>query len=318
MIRISAVVCTFNRSKVLVGALNSLSAQSLSSSDYEIIVVNNASTDDTEKVVRRFRKDHPHIHIQSVFERRPGLGCARNAGLCCSRGDFVAYLDDDAVAHPQWLKRALECFQAISPSPVCVGGPILPFFEVSKPPWFKDEYETRTWGKVPRYLTWGEKFSGSNMIFRKSFLRGCKGFNETLGMTSKFLSVGEETDLFERLWRNGNGDRLFYYCPRLIVHHKVFSHRMTPVYRLKRAYAEGQSWQRRQINESAFRRWVSIIRAIGNVVFWSGSALTRRWCYHHIENWLVEAWWDPVHHIGRLSEGLRLNLYSSSREARDV
>ena len=129
---------------------------------------------------------------------------------------MIAFLDDDARAEPDWLEQALRLFERVEPSPFAVGGPIEPFYLAPKPDWFKDEYEIRSWGDEPRFLRTGETFSGSNMIFTKTALRVHGGFSDRFGMKGERLSVGEETVLFDEIWR-GSPDAPLYYSPELVV-----------------------------------------------------------------------------------------------------
>src|SRR5688572_20182007 len=122
--RISAVVCTYNRSDRMAAAVRSLLVQTLPSTDYEVLVVDNCSTDDTAAVVDRLRQGAPNLR----YEHEPTLGLnpARNRGWQAARAPHVAYLDDDAIADPGWLAAILEVFETVRPTPAAVGGKIEP------------------------------------------------------------------------------------------------------------------------------------------------------------------------------------------------
>jgi glycosyltransferase involved in cell wall biosynthesis len=92
---LSAVVCTYNRAELLARVLESLCRQSLPREQFEVVVMNDGSTDDTEDIVRSFEGKLP---LRSLFQRNAGLAAAKNHGLFASRGDFVLFLDDDDVA----------------------------------------------------------------------------------------------------------------------------------------------------------------------------------------------------------------------------
>ena len=110
MIRLTVIVCTYNRAAMLVGALESLVQQTLDPALYEILVVDNACTDNTPEYVEIFQENYPEHNILMIYEPEQGLGYARNAGLNHSHGEYVAYLDDDAHASRSWLEMALELF----------------------------------------------------------------------------------------------------------------------------------------------------------------------------------------------------------------
>lgn len=300
MIQISVVVCTYNRAAVLMGALESLVQQTLNKALYEIIVVDNASMDSTSQVVQEFCVRHGDCNLEIVCEPRQGLGYARNTGFRCARGDYVAFVDDDARADRGWLKLALDCFEYVKPTPVVVGGPILPFYDISKPDWFRDEFEIRTWGDRPRFLKKGESFSGSNMIFEKEALDN-GGFNVNVGMKGEYISTGEETSLFERMWEHDGEALVLYYSPQLVVFHLVPGYKMTLAYQLRRAFAKGQARYVRNV-PGTIRGRLGIIRMIGGRIrslTYSALAHTRE--HTAIKGWVVENLVPIVVQLGHLS-----------------
>ena len=104
MVRISAVVCTLNRATYLARAVESLVNQTYPKEYYEIIVVDNGSTDNTREVVEQFSQC---AIIRYIYEPVKGLSQARNTGWQAAAGKYVAYLDDDAIARPRWLEKML-------------------------------------------------------------------------------------------------------------------------------------------------------------------------------------------------------------------
>ncbi|MGD8380729.1 MAG: glycosyltransferase, partial [Syntrophobacterales bacterium] len=96
MIKISVIVCTYNRAELLGGTLRTLCHQTLDTSEYEVIVVDNNSTDNTREVVDEFCRRSSNVRY--CFEPQQGLSHARNQGLQEAKGKYVAYIDDDARA----------------------------------------------------------------------------------------------------------------------------------------------------------------------------------------------------------------------------
>jgi glycosyltransferase involved in cell wall biosynthesis len=92
---ITVIICTRNRAKLLRDAMASVVEQGIPKSDYEIVVVDNASTDETPDVVAEFRGS---AHIRYVHEEKLGLCIARNTGWRAASGRYVAFFDDDAIA----------------------------------------------------------------------------------------------------------------------------------------------------------------------------------------------------------------------------
>jgi glycosyltransferase involved in cell wall biosynthesis len=313
MILISAIICTYNRSKLLMGALESLAQQSLDPRCYEIIVVDNASTDETPETVRAFQGKHPGHTTVLVYEPQQGLGYARNTGLRHARGKYAAYLDDDARANPDWLKNAIELFETVKPTPICIGGPVLPFYETPKPEWFKDDYETKTHGDKPRCLCRDEAFSGSNMAWRKESAESLGGFEVSLGVKGSLLNLGEETALFDRVWRSFDHPVL-YYSPRLSVHHLITSYQMTISYRLKWEFVHGQVWNWIYGPTVFWSRLLLLARLLWGIAKLGSLALWRGRAHAYWQSWLIEEWKPVTRKIGILFGILRLSVPVRRRE----
>ncbi|MFA6005267.1 MAG: glycosyltransferase family 2 protein [Patescibacteria group bacterium] len=113
-IRVSVVVCTFNGEKTIVQTLESLAKQSYPKNNYEIIVVDDGSTDNTRKLVTALPVK---LIIHGVNK---GISSARNSGLDLARGEIVAYIDDDCVARSDWLSKLIEPYK--SKEIMAVGG----------------------------------------------------------------------------------------------------------------------------------------------------------------------------------------------------
>src|SRR5690349_21431211 len=126
-IRISAIIPTYNRADYLGNAIQSLIEQTLPIEQYEILVIDNCSTDRTRQIVC---EDFAHVpNLRYIYEPVLGLSQARNTGWQQARGDYVAYLDDDAIASSQWLEKILFTFRTVTPIPGCVGGKVEPIWE---------------------------------------------------------------------------------------------------------------------------------------------------------------------------------------------
>ena len=245
---IAAVVCTRNRADLLSSCLDSLRQQSLSRDLYEVIVVDNGSTDETPKVAARFRDQG----FRYIFEKRLGLSHARNRGLEETGSPYVCYIDDDARADSEWLERILDRFTALNPKPVSVGGKILPWYRTRKPKWFKDEYETRTRGERARYFNAIDcRFSGSNMAWQTSVLKALGGFNPRLGMRGSKVVLGEERHVYHKLASILPAETATFYDPSIVVRHLVRRKNMSIGYRLRRQFAVGLALARIRRLENA-------------------------------------------------------------------
>ena len=297
----SVILCTYNRASMLGGAIESLAAQTIPPATFEVLVVDNNSSDGTADAVMELRERFPELALRYLLETMQGLGRARNAGWRASEGKVVAFLDDDARAAPDWLEKALAAFSETAPAPWAVGGPIRPYYDSPRPSWFRDEYEERNWGARRRPLESGESFAGSNLVVSRDALERFGGFSTEAGMTGSRLSVGEETALILRIWESGEGEGRLLYLPDLVVRHHVPGWKMTVGYQLRRAYAEGQNDFRLRAAGSLrsivrYRFW-----AFRNVLSGTGRALARRGSYSCRESWMVETLrpvWSAIGSLG--------------------
>ena len=300
---ISVVVCTFNRSNMLATILQSLCEQSIETSEYEVVIVDNNSTDNTPEVVDEFCRRFSNVRY--CFEPQQGLSYARNRGWQEARGKYVAYIDDDARAGESWLETALVLLENTKPTPLCIGGPILPFYSTIKPVWFKEEM--RTWGDRPRYLQPGESFSGSNMIWRKEIIETLGGFDVKSGLRGNYLSLGEETVFFEKIWHSFDQPH-FYYSPELAVHHWVPPAKMTVSYQIKRAFAVGQRLNRLHGPRISWRRMRFLIGGVLEIATMVGQLLRRRKEHAYFQNWLIEDGSPIFIKLGTLSGVMGLDI----------
>lgn len=237
---ISTILCTHNRAKFLRKCLQSLYLQTLHRDRHEVIVVDNGSTDETEKICFAYKNIPGFIYIKEPII---GLSQARNTGWKAAKSNYVGYIDDDATASSQWLEQALYSFQNTIPQPEWVGGPIFLEWEKEPPSWLDAEYETSLgkvyWGDRARFLDkQGERLGGGNSFFRKDVLEKLGGFNEKLGRTAETLLSGEETQLQIRIKDSGGQ---LYYNPKVIIRHFVPKERLKPMWFYRRYYWGGRS-----------------------------------------------------------------------------
>ena len=136
MKHLSVIIPAHNRASYLSKSIESVLNQSLDRDSYEIMVVDNASSDNTEEVVSSFSEQG----VRYVFEERLGLSYARNTGIESASGRYVAFLDDDAVADASWLESIVNFFRDF-PEAGAVGGKVFPIYEKEKPKWLSKDLE---------------------------------------------------------------------------------------------------------------------------------------------------------------------------------
>ncbi|MFX0093634.1 MAG: glycosyltransferase family 2 protein [Candidatus Hodarchaeota archaeon] len=233
--RLSAVVCTYNRSHYLKAVLQSLADQYLDKSQYEVIIVDNNSIDQTEQVARSFLNRYSNFRY--VREPKQGLSYARNRGYKEARGEYIAYIDDDAKANPDWGERILNAFETITPKPVAVGGNQQAWWERPPPKWLADFMGWIRGSKKgflqPPYAQYG--FGGYNMAIKKSILEQFSGFLPKYGRGGN-IALGEESELFHRIYQD---HPYFWYDPSIEVKHRMTISKMRLPFRIKQAFLSG-------------------------------------------------------------------------------
>jgi len=235
---ITGVICTYNRERFLERCIQSLLQQTLKRNQYEILVVDNGSTDNTKAICDKFLD---HSNFRYVFEPVLGLSSARNTGWQQARGKYVGYLDDDAIADETWFEKALWSFETVKPSPEWVGGPIELEWEVESPTWITSEHWVTlgyiNWGEKKRFLTEpGERLGGGNSFYSRALLEEMQGFDTRLGRKKNLLLSGEETQFQHRL--KALGGKLYYH-PGIRIFHFVPRERMLPAFFYRRYYWGG-------------------------------------------------------------------------------
>jgi glucosyl-dolichyl phosphate glucuronosyltransferase len=216
----SIVICTYNRAELARQAIASVLAQDFSKSQYELLILDNNSSDHTPAMAQEFCQAYPNVRY--FLEDKVGLSHARNRGWQEAGGEYVAYIDDDCKVPPTWLRAASKVIGQVHPA--AFGGPFYPFYNSPKPAWFKDEYGSHVQGQEMRPLKDREYLDGMNMFIRADALEQSGGFNPNFGMKGKKIAYGEETDLIYRLREHAEK---IYYVPEVFVYHLVRAEKMS-------------------------------------------------------------------------------------------
>lgn len=233
---LSVIICTYNRAGLLSSCLDSLAGQSADPETFEVIIVDNNSTDKTPEVSKAYlaRKNFRYIK-----EEKQGLSHARNAGYTAANGEYASYIDDDAKADKDWVKEMLE-FTRRRPEVVAFGGPYKHFSSAKLPEWCRESYFSWGLGEMERPLWEHEWLNGSNMAYRRTTLSRLNGFAAGLGMRGNAISYGEETRLLSEIKRLGLP---IYYVPHMKVEHFAPEYKQRVLWFVKSSYASGRdSW----------------------------------------------------------------------------
>ncbi|NOU83394.1 glycosyltransferase [Paenibacillus sp. LMG 31459] len=238
--KISIIICTYNRSALLVKTLHSLlPLENLDQA--EIIVVDNSSKDDTAAAIRRFMDTYgADMDIRYLLEPVQGLSAARNTGILASKSPLIAFLDDDAIPCRTWISTIVSTFEQ-KPEVMAMGGKIAPIFESKRPEWlikpFELPYTIVDLGNRIREYPKRLHPCGANMAMRK-IVFDISLFPLELGRKGDSLLSGEETWLFGQIQQEGHS---ILYHPEMAVDHFVPANRLTEDWIMKRYYSQGIS-----------------------------------------------------------------------------
>lgn len=234
--RISVIICayTLDRWSDLIGAVESVLSQTLAPE--EIVVVIDHNPDLFERVRKRF----PTATTVQNGEAA-GLSGARNTGIAAARCEIVAFLDDDAVAAPDWLENLAAAYH--DSDVIAAGGSIEPSWQAARPGWFPDEFDWVvgcTYRGMPKTTTRVRNLIGANMSFRKQIFEDIGGFRNEMGRIGSFPAGCEETELCIRAHQRWP-EKTVVYHPEARISHRVPLGRARPGYFFARCYAEGTS-----------------------------------------------------------------------------
>ena len=282
---ISVILCTYNRDRYLYNVLHSLAAGTLPPEGYEIVLVNNNSTDRTEEECRRFAADHPEVTFRYCEEPQQGLSHARNRGIVEAKGDVLVYVDDDALVNPEYLQTYADFFGRNSDA-VAAGGPITPRYDGCEEPAWMSHYTRQlitgelNLGNQEREFPHGAFPGGGNAAYRKSVFDTVGHFNVELGRKGSSLVGAEEKDLFDKMTTHG---MRFYYLPTAVLYHLIPPKKLTQDYfdRLTHGIGVSERLRTQQIGTGKY-----VNRLLKEGVKWGGTLVL--WCHFALRGHLAK------------------------------
>jgi glycosyltransferase involved in cell wall biosynthesis len=221
---VTVVLSTYNRAPMLRDALKQFVVQTMPPAAWELLVVDNNSSDDTRGVVQRFLQDCP-ISARYLFEPRQGLSHARNTGIDAARAGIVAFTDDDVRVSPSWVSVIRDGF-AKWPDVECLGGRTLPVWPFAPPRWLTRRHwigplALQDHGDTARVIDAARVcLAGANFAFRKRVF-------DKIGRFSADFPRAQDTELMLRMYRAGGRAM---YVPDMLVHAPIDPERMTKAY----------------------------------------------------------------------------------------
>lgn len=272
---VSVAICTFNRAESLRRTLESLVRMDVPAEvNWEVVVVNNNSTDHTDSVITDFMTRLP---IRREFEPRQGQSYARNRAVEVAMGDYIIWTDDDVVVDVNWLHAYVVAFSCHAGAAV-FGGQIQPRYETPVEKWVTEgevllggPYALRNFGDDPvplcsaaRRLPYGANYAVRTAEQRK-FL-----YDPELGLGPGRRGAGEEIDMVDRLLRSG---AIGYWVPAARVEHCIGRNRQTIQYIMRHFVGAGET-------DAFLQRHTGL--AWFGVPRWMFRRLVQEWFYYRI------------------------------------
>ena len=228
----TVAICTWNRASFLAETLEGMLHLDLPNTlSWELIIVNNNCTDQTDRVIEKFRGQLP---IRRIFEVTPGLSNARNRAVQEAQGDYIVWTDDDVTVEPKWIQSYLNAIMAHRES-VVFGGLIIPTFQGNAPKWIRDNLDTIGDAYARRMLGQREFRLdpesaaipyGANFCIKSNIQREYL-FDPAYGFVAGKLVGGEETQVIRTILQTGQEG---WWVPDATVYHRIEAFRQRERY----------------------------------------------------------------------------------------
>jgi len=229
-LKLSIIICTYNRIDLLQKCITSLLPQL--NEKVELIIIDNNSTDNTQDICQNYAFQYNKINY--IFEGKKGLSFARNKGLVVSNAEWILFLDDDTIAFPDLVDRALVITN--QDKFACVGGYYKGYAEMEMPKWVPNSFGTMQY--TSNDLTQCAYYIpiGLNVMYKRKVALSLGGFKTDLGMVAEKKFLGEETEL---QYRMSNNAYLIGFDPNLKVYHLIKKEYLTLSHFFKRGFYDG-------------------------------------------------------------------------------
>lgn len=261
MIRFSFVVCTYNRASSLKRTIESLCLQVYPKEQYEIVVVDNNSSDDTQNICLQQRIQYGHVNLRVFIEESQGVSFARNRGVHEASGELIIFIDDDETIQTNYLDRLSGYLKEYPQAKLCATA-VIPVYEGNKPEWMSPFTERLIGGafmqKAQNVKLLGKKDypgTGHTMVSKSLFAK--YGIYDTrLGRCGKNLMGAEDKEMALRWIKNGVE---CYFFPNIPIYHHISADKLTKQYFHKLTYGIGRSERIRTLSSSKFSFYLKLL-----------------------------------------------------------
>jgi glycosyltransferase involved in cell wall biosynthesis len=277
---VSVVISTHNRCDLLPEAVTSVLGQDAESPPFELIIVDNNSTDGTRRVAEALI-ERGNGRLRYAFEPRQGLSYGRNAGVACARGRIVAFTDDDVRVAPDWVKSIVRALDS-NPDVDFVGGKVLPRWPVRPPRWLTPLHWSplaiADFGDEPLYVDLHRPLClvGASLAVRREVFDQFGGFDPEFQHDPGAVSAIEDHEFEQRLWSAG---RRGLYVPEIVITAEVQPRRLEKRYHRRWHLDHGRMIARLEADQSEYARdGVGVAAQDGGLVLFGVPA----WLYRRV------------------------------------
>jgi glycosyltransferase involved in cell wall biosynthesis len=235
--QVTVAIPTYSRSRTLRQTLEGIAKQDFPADQFEVVVIDNNSTDDTRDVVAAFSGAVPAP--RHVLESRQGLDHARNRGIAEAAGGIVLFADDDILVAPDWIRQMLAPFAADFAGDIgAVGGEVIPVFPDGLPPWVADWHSPLAFRLDAGPIPPGQSPMGANLAFRKAVFTEVGLFHTELDRAAGSFFSGGDTEMIRRVRAAG---KTVWFAPAAAVRHQMPASRTTLRYAARHAFDSARS-----------------------------------------------------------------------------
>ena len=239
---LTVALCTFNHKERLRRTLLGLAQLTHPTSPWELLIVDNASTDGTSELVAAAEWRSPGMPVRVVRETELGLSNARNRAIRDARGEYIVFIDDDESPDPGWLTAYERVILAERPD--ALGGRIeVMFVDGNRPSWLHDEVlgflgRLDHGGPSRRIVDPKTPIFGGNFAFRREVFERIGFFDATLGRKGTANDGGEDTEMYRRMIDSGCN---VWWVPEAVIHHRIEAGKLQRRYFLDLHFRQGRA-----------------------------------------------------------------------------
>lgn len=298
----SIVICTYNRVDYIARSMAAIGSQDAPKDCFELIVVDNNSTDGTTAAIHAAAENLPEgLTYTYHHEPKQGLSHARNAGIGLAKGRIIAFIDDDAIARADFVRQSLDFYRR-HPGAMALGGRVNPLFVHGEPEWMS-RWTRKVVSEIdfgPTEMILGKKYPfGANMSMRAVCFERHGLFDPELGRTGKKLMGGEEKDFFDRMRHAGEE---IWYSPNVYVDHVIERDRLTEDYIRRFCTGVGRSERvrlqehgRAAVEKKRVSNYVKMAGALGlSLAYTLMGRPARGKMIRRIMRWIVKGYDNPA------------------------